>query len=174
MDPWLIAAITVSVPALIHIALQRHRDEIQARHQLVVRMTAFAAALDALTTEIHGLPEFVSPRTRRWMDRLERSLPRIDYLVGRLAQVLWGREVRRSIDRLQVAVCELMPIAPPAVADQLALIFELLGDYEQAQLGDGRAGAGSKAQWLEQMQERRSAFGRLTREVAQDGSTRYA
>ena len=173
MSPFLAGAlVSVLGTGLIQAGLHRGRVAREDHQRLIARISAFTAALDALTMEVRSLPDFPSPRVR-WLSRLiERRLRSLDFVLGRIARLLFGRQVGRSIERLQVAICDLAPIAPPLLADLLSEIFGHLSAFGPAQAGDPESAFPTKDQWLAQMQTLRGEFGEVTRELARHGSSK--
>jgi hypothetical protein len=107
--------LTVALTLLGSGLLQRaHDNRIKRsadRKRLEQALSAFGAALDALILELQQLPPATRRAARGWQ-RIERQAPGIDFLAGRLARVMFGKELYAAIERTQVAANDLMLGAP--------------------------------------------------------------
>ena len=116
-------------------------------------LSEFGSALDALILELGQLPrpQRRAVTTWRWV---ERHFGTLDFFVGRLARVFFGRQLYAALDRLQRATNALMLIAPPPVIEALNPIFERLSSF-----GD------RGENWFELLQGERSAFAAASRSI---------
>ncbi len=154
------AVLTIAGAGLLQARHRRREAESENDRRLAMALSEFGFALDALIFELQQLP----PTRRRGVPYWEwvgRNAPGLDSLVGRLARVLFGRELYAAIERLQKATNALMLIAPPAALEALEPIFSRLERY-----------ANRDDDWLGQLREERAVFAEVSRSLV-FGSARH-
>jgi hypothetical protein len=155
---FLSAGLTVLGTGLLQARNRRRKEEGEDDRRLFQALSEFGFALDALILELQQLP-LTKQRTVVYWEWIERHAPAFDSLVGRLARVLFGRELFAAIERLQKATNTLMLIAPPSALEALKPIFSQLEGYV------GRDGA-----WLGKLQKDRTDFAEVSQSLV-SGST---
>jgi hypothetical protein len=148
---FLSAVLTVSGTGLLQARHRRREEEGEADRRLALALSEFGFALDALILELQQLP-LTKRRTVAYWEWIERHAPALDSLAGRLARVLFGRELYAAIERLQKATNALMLIAPPSALEALEPIFSRLEGY-----------AGRDEAWLDKLQKDRTDFAEVSR-----------
>lgn len=156
------ALLTFVVGIAIHWGLEFRRQRSERRQRLVLAMSNFTAALDALVIEIRQMPPAPSARSRAAVRWIEQKTPSIDFLFGRLAKVFFGGDVYAAVHRLNNATNELTPIAPASVRSTLEPVFDLIECY-----GERVGEPGGRDRWLQQLQPARRAFGQELGQRAQ-------
>ncbi len=132
---------------------RRRKTATEDDQRLARALSEFGFALDALILELQQLPS-TRRRTVAYWEWVERHASALDFSVGRLARVLFGRELYAAIERMQKATNELMLIAPPAALEALEPIFNRLATY-----------ANRERDWFQQLQDERAAFADVSRSI---------
>jgi hypothetical protein len=148
---FLSAVLTVLGSGLLQARHQQRKVEDEDERRLAQSLSEFGFALDALILELQQLP-LARRRTVAYWEWIERHAPAFDSLMGRLARVLFGRELYAAIERLQKATNDLMLIAPSFALEALEPIFSQLGGF-----------ADRDENWLAQLQEDRAGFAEASR-----------
>ncbi len=153
------ALLTVIGTGLLHARRQARQLEAQADRQLAQALAEFGFALDALILELQQLPPTRQRAVAYWQ-WVERRVPSVDFLVGRLARALFGRDLYAAIERMQKATNKLMLIAPPAALEALEPIFNRLSTYAERE-----------DDWFKQLQDERAAFANVCRTIVSVSTT---
>lgn len=96
--------------------------------ELRAALETYGLALDRLDIEIAQMPPQPG-RTARWLSRLWKRLPAIDWLLGQFAMVWLGRPIMDALDGFAAAANGLLLIAPPSLLDPLEEMGVLLGRF---------------------------------------------
>jgi hypothetical protein len=154
-----LAAVTSSLLTVLGTGLIQGRREARSQTKacdLKLRdaLSEFGAALDALIVELQQLPAPQRRALALW-GWVERRFPAFDFLVGRLARNLFGRQLYAALSRFQRATNELMLIAPPSVVEASIGIFDHLSSF-----------ADRSEDWFDRLHEERSSFAAVSRSLA--------
>jgi hypothetical protein len=131
-----------------HAALEAER-----RERLRQALAEYGAALDALITEIEGMPP-VGAGSRAVTAWLERRAPMLDYFFGRLATATLGRSASAAVQRYGLATNLVMLAAPREVLALVERISAHLGRFEPG-----------NPVWLEELRTMRAALAGVSREA---------
>jgi hypothetical protein len=139
------------VTGIVAYRLARLERESLDRDELRTALAAYGAALDRLTLRIDQLPQ-AHGIEEDWTTRLVARWRVLDWLMGRLSVATVGRGAMQAVDEVIATTNRLMLVAPGPVMEAMQMLSELIGRFDP-----------SGANWREEWQAARTAFGRASR-----------